>query len=302
MGAAYGDTEFYDDEDEIVLMSKDVDLDPNLPNGDMVFDGTAEDYTSSDFYVIFKKSYDEGMQIVEESATDPSQDPNPYLMATFLMYLLKTKLPYYPLWSRFMQVLVLPHLKNPLTSAAIDLRFMLSKTDRWIRRRAQRASRFVREHLEDTERKIRLYHVNSNFRKYKRSAEKPLEDRTEEGRMHEEPTCDDPGAISDDTDDVHREDHCKRSKIEKLPGIPCEIWRRKSIKTVRLPEGYYSARQTELYASNLSKKIAQNVYPKVVDACPAKKILIPGAVTDTKRKLWIHNLSQVHIPSSTCWF
>jgi len=113
-----------------------------IPEEESVSSSFITTYQDSPFYHFFKKAYDNVSEIIEDPVSTDNLKRNGLNVPGIGDYLLRYILPFYPLWSRYLQSMVLPDSANPLSNSAIELRFKLLKTETRVRKRFTKANRY----------------------------------------------------------------------------------------------------------------------------------------------------------------
>jgi hypothetical protein len=140
----------------------------NIPEVDLVTASFLSTYKDSVFYTPFSKEVDDFLEAEKNHKPAPlTTKKNPLRIPTAVKFLLRYILPFYALWSRYSQGMLLPHKENPEANHAVELRFKLVKDETWVRKKYRKANRYVRRMISDSERRILRYDFPTNFRKYK---------------------------------------------------------------------------------------------------------------------------------------
>ncbi|KAK3916264.1 Sentrin-specific protease [Frankliniella fusca] len=229
------------------------DLPTSIPEDDNASSAFKTTYNDSPFFYKFNKVFVDVANI--------TRDPEPSAVVTLKRnglnvpggadYLLRYMLPYYPMWSRYVQTMVLPDSTNPLSNSAVELRFKLLKEETWVRKKYSKVNRFVRHTIKDTHERILSYQFPANFKKYKKRKGKTDKDYFIELDA-DDPTNENSSItkkrkkIVDFKDVAEKEFPSKRKVVEK--------WKKSS---VRLPGGYFFAKRTRQYAAKLDETIKE---------------------------------------------
>jgi len=84
-------------------------------------------YKDSPFYKVFKASYDSTLKEVEkEERSYEGEALNPLYVPNYSTYLLQHILPFYPLWTRYLQCIILPQKENPLSNTPSEVMHLRS--------------------------------------------------------------------------------------------------------------------------------------------------------------------------------
>ncbi|KAK3910674.1 40S ribosomal protein SA [Frankliniella fusca] len=159
------DTFWTEDEAEEILKPKDDD--PDLSPDDTYKKKNAS-YQSSPFYEVFKMTADQVREEIKFDVTgDETLKDNPYHIPTIIDYLLKYYLPFYPLWSKYMQCLLI-NTENPLTNAHAELGCKEVKEELLKKKKHLKAPRYFKRYVIDTEKRVLEYKYPANCHRIKR--------------------------------------------------------------------------------------------------------------------------------------
>ena len=165
---------YNEDEADAVLSEDDTsEIKVYLPDGDRACSSLRDTYKSSPFFQTFEESVSE----VEISDGGEGSSANPFYVPKVVPYLLRHLLPYFPLWSRYLQSILLPDADNPLSNSPAELGFCQKKTETLNKKKNWKASRYLAKSLEDVEQRILVHpYPCSQFRSRKRKGASPEEE------------------------------------------------------------------------------------------------------------------------------
>lgn len=223
-----------DDDPEQPLQTCLSDEDSFLPDEDRFCSSLLDTYQSSPFYIEFKKVVDStpvNTNVVCGCAV------NQFHVPKVINHLLQYMLPFYPLWSRYLQCLLLPQSENPLSNFAVELRIRQVKKEAMNNMSYVKAPRVVRILVLDAENRILELKYDTNIWKGKRK-------RT----------------ATQDGDELPAKTRAK------------EMWKRAAarLKTVG---GIHSKKETADYASRLIEKVCKestSIEPRPITAADAE--------------------------------
>ncbi|KAJ1523148.1 hypothetical protein ONE63_001041 [Megalurothrips usitatus] len=192
------------------------------PDEDAVYVSGPTTYKDSPFFKQFHAAYKKAMgDIDRESESSDLRDnlgSNPLYVPTFVDHLLRYVLPYYCMWSRYMQCILLPGKENPLTNKCVERSHGLDKQENLRKKKFQDASVVMVDLVRGAEDRLLEFNFNTNFKEYKKR-------QTQEGGKRIEPPA-------------------KENAIEK--------WKPRHS---RPPGGHYSRSALSKYGNSLCDKI-----------------------------------------------
>ncbi|KAJ1526398.1 hypothetical protein ONE63_009536 [Megalurothrips usitatus] len=192
------------------------------PDEDAVYVSGPTTYKDSPFFKQFHAAYKKAMgDIDRESESSDLRDnlgSNSLYVPTFVDHLLRYVLPYYCMWSRYMQCILLPGKENPLTNKCVERSHGLDKQENLRKKKFQDASVVMVDLVRGAEDRLLEFNFNTNFKEYKKR-------QTQEGGKRIEPPA-------------------KENAIEK--------WKPRHS---RPPGGHYSRSALSKYGNSLCDKI-----------------------------------------------
>lgn len=128
-------------------------------------------YKSSPFYVSFWEVAESAKRELEEQVEDLSLKPdNPLHAPGFVDYSLMYLLPFFPLWSRYIQSLIFPSKENPLSNSSSENMFRRDK-EQTLRNKTyqdQEASQVMSLLVSEDERRLLEVEFDTDFKKYEK--------------------------------------------------------------------------------------------------------------------------------------
>ncbi len=90
---------------------------------------------------------------------------NPHYVPKFMSYLLKNILPFYPLWSRYLQIILFPKKENPLSNSPSEVMHKLDKEESFEEKSYQELTNVMVELLEGAEERLLEVKYPTDFTK-----------------------------------------------------------------------------------------------------------------------------------------
>lgn len=200
-------------EDDVVPFEESA----TLPENDDVYSCEKQTYKDSPFYKVFHECCASVQSELHADGEVDGLPKNPLHVTGLVGYLLRHILPYYSLWSCYVQSILLPRRENPLSNSAVELMMRLDKQETLNGKRYQSARHVMVQMVTEAERRLDEVTYNTNFKRYKTTKKKE-----------------------------------EKSPL-KQPAI--ESW--KSAKNARPPGGHYSKTKTAKYAGDLVSKVVR---------------------------------------------
>ncbi|KAK3915686.1 TNF receptor-associated factor 3, partial [Frankliniella fusca] len=138
-----------------------------------------EKYSDSPFFKMFKQVYDDAVKEVEEDDKHHEGEVvNPYNVPKFMAYLLQYILPFYPLWSRYVQAIILPGKENPLSNSPSELMHKLDKEESLGKKTFQEVTEVMVKLIEGAEERLLEVKYPTDFTRYNKRKNKTVEEGT----------------------------------------------------------------------------------------------------------------------------
>ncbi|KAK3916446.1 D-hydantoinase, partial [Frankliniella fusca] len=138
-----------------------------------------EKYSDSPFFKMFKQVYDDAVKEVEEDDKHHEGEVvNPYNVPKFMAYLLQYILPFYPLWSRYVQAILLPGKENPLSNSPSELMHKLDKEESLGKKTFQEVTEVMVKLIEGAEERLLEVKYPTDFTRYNKRKNKTVEEGT----------------------------------------------------------------------------------------------------------------------------
>lgn len=158
-----------DEADELLTEDARSETMVATPDDDRACSALRDTYRSSPFFKLFNQSASKVEILDGEGERELA---NPFHVPKVVPYLLRYLLPYFPIWSRYLQSILLPNNENPLSNSPSELGFQQKKMKG---KKNQKAPRYLKEALEEEENKILVHPYPSRFRSREQKAPAPEE-------------------------------------------------------------------------------------------------------------------------------